>query len=150
MSGLPAADSLRSNLREMTPPEIRFDDAAVINLSQAMVKRGLFRGANPVIAIGTCAYSCAELALGKDAAYITGCKIWDIAGSLPALRSLGFHGRTPAGDDLLSGEISGRLYDLDFASPRLFSIRGQTILALNDEIVDAVAAHCEFPAGAPS
>ena len=78
--GVPDADSLRSNMREMVPPEIHFDDAAVINLSQAMVKRGLFRGPNPVIAIGTCAYSCVELALGKDAAYVTGCKIWDIAG----------------------------------------------------------------------
>ena len=148
--GVPDADSLRSNMREMVPPEIHFDDAAVINLSQAMVKRGLFRGPNPVIAIGTCAYSCVELALGKDAAYVTGCKIWDIAGSLPALRILGFHGRTPAGDDLLSGEICDRLYDLDFDSPRLFSIRGQTFLALNDEIINAVSAHCEFPAKAPS
>ena len=148
--GVPDADSLRSNMREMVPPEIHFDDAAVINLSQAMVKRGLFRGPNPVIAIGTCAYSCVELALGKDAAYVTGCKIWDIAGSLPALRILGFHGRTPAGDDLLSGEICDRLYDLDFDTPRLFSIRGQTFLALNDEIINAVTAHCEFPAKAPS
>ena len=59
--GVPDADSLRSNMREMVPPEIHFDDAAVINLSQAMVKRGLFRGPNPVIAIGTCAYSCVLL-----------------------------------------------------------------------------------------
>ena len=148
--GVPDADSLRSGMREMVPPEIHFDDSSVINLSQAMVKRGCFRGPNPVIAIGTCAYSCVELALGKDAAYITGCKIWDIAGSLPALRILGFHGRTPAGDDLLSGEICDRLYDLDFDSPRLFSIRGQTFLARNDEIIDAVSAHCGFPAGSPS
>lgn len=148
VSGAPDAAALVSAMREMKPPQIRFDDSASLNLSQSMTKRGMFRGPNPVIATGTCAYSCVELALGKDAAYITGCKIWDIAGALPALRILGFHGRTPAGDDLLTGEISGRLYDLDFHSPRLFSIRGQTILALNESIADAVAKFCVWPEAA--
>ena len=148
VSGAPDAGALASALREMAPPQIRFDDSASVNLSQAMTKRGMFRGPNPVIATGTCAYSCVELALGKDAAYITGCKIWDIAGALPPLRALGFHGRTPAGDDLLTGEIREQLYDLDFRSPRLFSIRGQTILALNESIMDAVAVSCVWPESA--
>ena len=146
--GAPDAKALSSAMREMAPPLVRFDDSASVNLSQAMTKRGMFRGPNPVIATGTCAYSCIELALGKDAAYITGCKIWDIAGALPVLRNLGFHGRTPAGDNLLTGEINDRLYDLDFESQRLFSIRGQTILALNEEIIDAVTASCTWPESA--
>lgn len=133
------------SLAPMKRPESSFDDGGIVGLSQRMAKKGVFKGANPVQALCSCVYSTASLATGRHLSYVLGAKIWDVAGSLPFLKALGFAGRLQDGTDVMTLSIDSQRYLLDFNSPKAWSVKGHLILAPGEEALSEVMSRCEFP-----
>lgn len=140
----PAKWDFKNRLRPLNSPKIQYTDGGIVNLSQTMTKHGTFNGPNTVTSLCSCVYSMTALALGKNLAYILGAKIWDSAGSLPALKALGFYGVLQNGADMMSLEINDRIYNLDFSSPKAFSVRGHAVMAPSREISEKIASLCVF------
>ena len=136
---------LAGKLKPMHRPDVDFDDGAILNISQRMARSGVIRLPNPVHSLCSCVYSSASLMMGRHIAYIFSAKIWDMAGSLPALKSLGFHACLKDGTDLMDLRIRPEIYELDMAAKSPWHIHGHAIIAKDPEIVAKVIASCSFP-----
>lgn len=137
--------SLAEKLKPMKRPEAPFDDGAILNISQRMARGGLIRLPNPVHSLCSCVYSSAALMTGRHIAYIFSAKIWDMAGSLPALKNLGFHSCLPDGTDLMDLRVRPEVYELDMFAKSPWRIRGHAIVAKDVEIIEKVISSCTFP-----
>ena len=143
--GLQRNWGLASRLAPMKPPHVDFDDGGILNISQRMARAGTIRMPNPVHSLCSCVYSSAALMTGKHMAYIFSAKVWDMAGSLPALKALGFSARLHSGPSLMDLRVTPEIYELDMAAKSPWHIRGHAIVAVNDEIVEKVVSCCSFP-----
>ncbi len=112
----------------------------MVSLPFGSRRGGYFSGTNPAQAIGSAVYSVAKLILGSYLAYIAGIKVWDIAGSVPILRRLGFILRFADGRDL-GDTISERDWILDAASPRLYKCVAPLFIAQSEETFAYMAEH---------
>lgn len=136
---------LAKRLEPMKRPEGVFDDGAILNISQRMARGGTIRLPNPIHSLCSCVYSSAALMTGKHIAYIFSAKIWDMAGSLPALKSLGFHAVLLDGTDLMDLRVRPEVYELDMAAKSPWHIKGHAILAKDAADAGKVIDNCVFP-----
>ena len=136
---------LAEKLKPMRRPDVAFDDGAILNISQRMARGGLIRLPNPVHSLCSCVYSSASLMMGRHIGYIFSAKIWDMAGSLPALKALGFHATLRDGADLMDLRIRPEVYELEMRSKSPWHIHGHAIIAKDREIVERIIANCTFP-----
>ena len=140
----PGVEQIKSSLREFRGPLRQFDCTSSVNLSQIITKKGGYKGVNPVFTGGSCVFSGVDLIRGRDCVYITGAKLWDLAGIVPCLRNAGFACTSPSGLDLLSGKITRDLFQLEKDSPVPFALREMNLLGCSGEAVRAVLADCVF------
>lgn len=140
----PSLETLKNAIRPMEHPRRKFDGSSCVNLSQLMTRRGIFSGTHPVISIGSCVCSGIDLALGRDAVYMTSAKLWDLAGILPCLRNLSFVSVNRSGADLLSCKISPEIYSLDPDSPKPFALREPNWIGSSLEAVNTIMPLCSL------
>lgn len=138
----PSLETLKNAIRPLEHPHRKFDGSSCINLSQLMTRRGIFKGTHPVISIGSCVCSGIDLALGRDAVYMTSAKLWDLAGILPCLKNLSFISSNRSGLDLLSCRISPELYLLEPGSPKAFALREPNWIGSSREAVETIMPLC--------
>ena len=101
----------RERIEEITPPQLDFDGKVVIGAGQRQVHAGRFTCKNTINAFCSTIYCCILLATGRHGAMISQAKLWDYAGSIPALSNLGFYCTSMSGKvDILNGEISAENY----------------------------------------
>ncbi len=136
---------LAEKLKPMKRPDVSFDDGAILNISQRMARGGLIRMPNPIHSLCSCVYSSASLMMGRHIGYIFSAKIWDMAGSLPALKSLGFQARLTSGEDVMDLRIRPEVYELDMNAKSPWHIHGHVVIAKDLEIVERIKANCTFP-----
>jgi len=143
-SGVPRKGFAKA-LEKIGRPKTALDDGAIINVSQRMARGGLIRMPNPVHSLCSCVYSMASLAMGRHIAYVFSAKAWDAAGSLPALRNLGFAGVLENGRDIMDLKVSSEAYELPPNAKSPWHLRSHAIIAADKEVVDAIMAKCQFP-----
>lgn len=141
----PSLETLKQAVRPLEHPHRKFDDSSCINLSQVMTRKGIFNGTYPVISIGSCVCSGIDLALGRDAVYVTSAKLWDLAGVLPCLKNLSFVSENRSGSDLLSCEISPEIYRLEPEAPKAFALREPNWIGSSREAVETILPLCILP-----
>lgn len=103
----------RERLEEITAPAIDFDGKSVIGAGQSQVHHGRFTCRNTVNAFCSTIYTAILLATGRHGAMISHAKLWDYAGSIPALANMGFYCTSLTGKvNILNREISAENYVL--------------------------------------
>ena len=138
----PSPDTLKKAIRPLEHPRRKFDGSSCINFSQLMTRSGIFKGTHPVISVGSCVCSGIDLALGRDAVYMTNAKLWDLAGVLPCLRNLSFVSVNRSGSDLFSCRISPDFYRLEPDSPKPFALRESNWIGSSREAVETIMPLC--------
>ena len=104
----------RERIEEITLPQIDFDGKVVIGAGQHQIHTGRFRCTNIINSFCSTIYCCILLATGRHGAMISRAKLWDYAGSIPALANLGFYCATMSGKvNLLDCKISAENYALN-------------------------------------
>ncbi len=136
---------LAKRLEPWTAPHVEFDDGAILNISQRMARGGLIRLPNPIHSLCSCVYSSAALMTGRHVAYIFSAKIWDMAGSLPALKALGFHAVLHNGENIMDLRVRPEVYDLGEDAKSPWHIKGHAILAKDESSIEKTLASCQFP-----
>jgi fructose-1,6-bisphosphatase/inositol monophosphatase family enzyme len=139
----PDAAEISRALKEFQGPLRKFDCISMVNLSQIITKSGGYHGVNPVFTGGSCVSSGVDLIRGRDCVYITGAKLWDLAGIVPCLRNAGFACTSPSGLDLLSGKITEELFQLKKDSPVPFALHEMNLIGVSAEAVRTVLADCD-------
>lgn len=139
----PEEEEITRSLKEFRGPLRKFDCISMVNLSQIITKKGGYHGVNPVFTGGSCVSSGVDLIRGRDCVYITGAKLWDLAGIVPCLRNAGFACTSPSGQDLLSGKITDDLFQLAKDSPVPFALREMNLIGVSEEAVRTVLADCD-------
>jgi fructose-1,6-bisphosphatase/inositol monophosphatase family enzyme len=84
-------------MKKMRRPRANFAKGGMLSVSQDIVKRGSLNLKNPVQAVCCSVFSAAGLLRGRYSAYLGSSKLWDVAGAIPLLLSLGFHIALPDG-----------------------------------------------------
>ena len=104
----------RERIEEIKLPQIDFDGKVVIGAGQHQIHTGHFLCKNTINSFCSTIYCCILLATGRHGAMISRAKLWDYAGSIPALANLGFYCATMSGKvDILNGKISAENYALN-------------------------------------
>ncbi len=136
---------LAKALARIGRPKVSLDDGSIVNVSQRMARGGLIRMPNPIHSLCSCVYSMASLAKGRHIAYVFSAKVWDAAGSLPALKNLGFAGVLQDGKDIMDLKVKPDVYELGPDAKSPWHFKGHAIIAPDDAIVKAVMGKCQFP-----
>lgn len=138
----PTCGELKNQLVPAEHPRRAFNETSCINLSQLMSKKGGFTGPHPVITVGSCICSGMDLLLGRDAVYITNAKLWDMAGMLPSLASLGFYAADRRGLSVLDCRITPELFQLEAAAKKPFALQQTQWIGASREAVETVMSLC--------
>ena len=139
----PSLDELKKSLVPAEHPRRAFSEASCITLSQVMSKKGGFTGPHPVIAVGSCICSGMDLLLGRDAVYITNAKLWDMAGMLPCLASLGFYACDRRGLSVLDCRITPELFQLEDEAKKPFALQETQWIGVSREAVETIMSLCK-------
>ena len=142
----PSGKELQKKLLPARPPSRIFNETSCINLSQIFTKQGHFTGPHPVITIGSCICSGMDLALGRDAVYMTHAKLWDMAGMLPCLENLGFYAVGRSGQSVLSCRITPELFQLEAEAKTPFALREPQWIGISREAVETILPLCQTEA----
>lgn len=127
-------------MRALPIEERPYRSFGMVSLPFGSRSHGRFEGVNPTQAVGSAVYSVAKLILGSYIAYIAGVRLWDIAGSIPILRRLGFAMEIEEGRDL-DETITDRDWILDAGSPRLYKCAAPLFIAGSRETIDYMRSH---------
>lgn len=128
------------DLKPLPREEHPYRSFGMVSLPFGSRRPGYFDGVNPAQSIGSAVYSVAKLIMGSYIAYIAGVKLWDIAGSVPILRRLGFHMQLGENREL-GASISGDDWILDAGNPRLYKCTAPLFIARSQETINYIRAH---------
>lgn len=129
-------------LRELAPPDPRFDASSVVAVSQRTVRNAVITLRQTLLSFGSCVYPAVLMATGRVSAAVNRAKLWDHAGYLASLKNLGFSSPLPDTPDLMSGRIDPAIYRLDYAAKGAFALTGGTVIARTPEIAREVQTNC--------
>lgn len=128
------------HMRPLPIEERPYQSFGMVSLPFGSRRHGYFDGVNPAQAVGSAVYSVAKLIVGSYISYIAGVKLWDIAGSIPILRRLGFRMQLGEGREL-GDSISREDWILDAANPRVYKCAAPLFIAGSQETIDYMRAH---------
>lgn len=131
--------------REMPRRELAADAGGMISITQNLAKTGRLSLPNPVQAVCSCVYSTVGLMQGHYLAYLGNLALWDLAGSLPLFRALGFHARFFDGRPFPLDRISSANCRLEPQDPRRWRFRGEIAFAATEAALAYVLAGIEDP-----
>lgn len=117
-----------------------YRSTAMVSLPQEMVHDARFTGRNPMQAVGSAVYSVAKLIHGSYLCYIARIKLWDLAGSIPILRRLGFRIQFADGREL-NDTVTAEDWILDATDPRVWKSTGLLFVAHDDETLRYMREH---------
>ncbi|MDA3950472.1 MAG: inositol monophosphatase family protein [Spirochaeta sp.] len=128
------------DLTPMSATPIPYVSTAMVRLPHEIVRSGRFSGRNPMQSIGSAVFSIAKLVQGSYIGYVTGLKLWDIAGAAPILRRMGhgieFRDRRPLGDHVTDAD-----WVTDASRRELWKCRGNLLIAGSEEAMAYIHAH---------
>lgn len=128
------------DLRPLEVPDRPYDPTGMVSLPHEIAQGGRFDGANPLQASGSAVYSVAQLVLGGYLAYVARIKLWDMAGSVPILRRLGFLIQFPNGREL-GDVVTDQDWVLDPIDPRIWRSSEVWFIARNQDTIDYIRTH---------
>lgn len=118
-----------------SPVRVPYRSSGMVSLPQEIANRGRFSGRNPMQAVGSAVYSNVQLILGGYIGYVARIKLWDLAGSIPLLRNLGFHIEFEDGRPLDSS-ITREDWILDAGNPRCWKSTGLLYIARSVDTIE--------------
>lgn len=116
--------------RELPVPDREPDPTGLVGVTQALAKRGRVELRNPVQVLGAAVVPLVGLLQGRFLAYLGSLHLWDAAGVLPLLPSMGFvvTVRDPAGDRGFDGTVDDTTLHLAPGAPRRWRFRGDLLV----------------------
>lgn len=128
------------DLRPLPRADNSYRTTGMVSLPQEVVNRTRYTGRNPFQCNGSAVYSVAQLVLGSYLCYVARIKLWDLAGSIPILRRLGYQIRF-ADRRSMDERVTERDWILDASSPRCWKSTGVLFLAQDDRTIDYILEH---------
>lgn len=122
-------------LKPLEPTEQPYTATGMISLPQEIRRKARFDGANPFQAIGSAVYSVMELVHGGYLGYIARIRLWDLGGSIPILRRLGYHMVLADGTEM-DERVIEEFWHLDPEEPRFWKCRDLLFVAKDSETIE--------------
>ncbi len=128
--------------KSFSAEEAPYRSSGMISLPQEIANRASFRGRNPMQANGSAVYSVVQMILGGYLSYVARIKLWDLAGAVPLLWSLGFRMEFTDGR-LLDRAVTTENWILDPSNPRCWKSTDLLFLARSAETIAYVRDNYE-------
>jgi len=138
-------ETWRFTFQPLVRRELPADAGGLISITQNLAKGGCLDLPNPVQAVCSCVYSTVGLLQGRYLAYLGNLALWDLAGSLPLFRALGYPARFRDGRPFPLDRVSPAICHLDPGDPRRWRFRGETAFAATPAALDYVLAGVADP-----
>ncbi|MCG8478329.1 MAG: inositol monophosphatase family protein [Spirochaetales bacterium] len=133
-----------SHLAPVAAIDRSYRSTGMVSLPQEIMYTGGFSGRNPFQSVGSAVYSVAKLIQGSYICYVARVRLWDLAGSLPILRRLGFHLQFADGTELTE-QVTADGWVLDASSDRVWKSAGLLYIAADTATIEYVKTHRSRP-----
>lgn len=135
------AKDYMDSLEELAPPCGEFGTEDIIGLSQRAARRWTTDLPNTVNSFCTTVYENILVATSRHYCTLSCAKLWDHAGTVVPMRNLKFESTLLGNDgDMMSGEITEKIYNLDYSSPKAFALKGMIALSPTREASERILA----------